>query len=417
MGFFSAEELRKSNKTVDIGKKPLSCHSCGLLKGRITQVEPTGKGREGIAIIVPEPMSQSQVLGGPAGNYLKRCLKKLDIDLDRDCVIIPAVKCKPKDGLQPNNHQVQSCSKFLRTTIKRIQPFITLTFGYESLYSLIHGYDIGGALTIDRFRGYRIPDQDLKTWVCPLWHPSVPMKKRDAGDGAWDVLFQMDLKNALDLLDMPESEEDEYFNTDYHSMVFTETDPEKVIEVIQSYTDMPASAFVGFDYEGTGLKPQAEGHEIYSGSLCAGPSRADSFLLFSKNWSDAQLQAVTDAWVRFLKSPCRKMAHNAKFETTWSAEIFGCEPNNMYWCSMIAAHILRTTPLTKGLKFQAFVRYGLLPYNGDVGLLKTKSVNKNNGINDIHKIPVQNLLHYGGLDALMQWKLSMDQMQEIGYAS
>lgn len=412
-GFFSSEELRRPNRAVNLGK-PLSCYSCGLLKSKVTLVEPHGGNALHIMVLLPEPISANQINGGPSGTYLKRCLAKCGVDLDRDCLIVPVVKCKPLDSEGPSDHQIQCCSSFLKKVVKKYQPILILAFGMEAVKSLIPVKDLKSISSIETFRGELIPSQDLQTWICPMWHPSIPMKKRDIGDLSGEVLFLRDLNRALGILDMRTEVEQEYFKTDYTSLVDTYTDPYKIAEVVDSFTNGDHGDLVSFDYETTGLKPQKEGHNVRTGSLC-GNSRAASFLLFDKAWTQEQLDLVDDAWIRFLQSPIKKTAHNLKFEVIWSTVIYGVEPVNAVWCSMVASHIICTTPGTHGLKFRAFVELGVVPYSGPVDeYLKTKD-DSGNGMNRVFQAPVHDLLLYGGLDALLQRKLALKQMEQIGY--
>lgn len=412
-GFFSSEELRRTNQTVNLGK-PLSCYSCGLLKSKVTLVEPHGGNALHIMVLLPEPISANQISGGPSGTYLKRCLAKCGVDLERDCLTVPVVKCKPLDSEGPTDHQIQCCSSFLKKVVRKYQPILILAFGMEAVKSLIPVKELKSIASIETFRGELIPSQELQTWICPMWHPSVPMRKRDDGDLSGEVLFLRDLNRALELLNMCTEEEQEYLGTDYNSLVDKYTDPYKIAEVIDSFTNGDHSDFVAFDYETTGLKPQAEGHNVRTGSLC-GDGRAASFLLFDKDWTQEQLDLVDDAWIRFLRSPIKKTGHNIKFETIWSTVIYGVEPVNMVWCSMIASHIICTTPGTHGLKFRAYVELGLLPYNAQVEQYLKSNGDSGNDMNRVMQAPVPDLLLYGGLDSLLQRKLALRQMEQIGY--
>jgi len=112
----------------------------------------------------------------------------------------------------------------------------------------------------------------------------------------------------------------------------------------------PDPALAAFDYETTGLKPHAEGHKIISASICAEPDQAYSFMMPYTSKSCMRL------WKEIMEtSRMGKMAHNMKFEDTWSNIRLRTEVNGWEWDSMIAAHVLDNRRDITGLKFQMFI--------------------------------------------------------------
>jgi hypothetical protein len=83
---------------------------------------------------------------------------------------------------------------------------------------------------------------------------------------------------------------------------------------------------------------------------------------------------------------------------------------------MIATHILDNRPGIAGLKFQAFVQYGIEDYSSHIeSYLKSDSKWGANGKNRVHKAPQRDLLIYCGMDALLEFNLIMDQMEKMDY--
>lgn len=80
---------------------------------------------------------------------------------------------------------------------------------------------------------------------------------------------------------------------------------------------------------------------------------------------------------------------------------------------MIGAHAIDSREGTKSLKFQAFVRLGMESYNDHIeSFLKSKG---SMSPNRVDKIELKDLLLYNGLDSLLEFKLALVQMQDIGY--
>ena len=115
-----------------------------------------------------------------------------------------------------------------------------------------------------------------------------------------------------------------------------------------------------------------------------------------------------------------KMAHNIKFEETWSVVRLRQPVKNWVWDSMLAAHVLDNRPGVTGLKFQTYVNFGVIDYDSEVApYLKapTKGGNDFNRIYELLKKPdgEEKLLRYCGLDAIYEYRLAMLQMNKIGY--
>jgi len=175
----------------------------------------------------------------------------------------------------------------------------------------------------------------------------------------------------------------------------------------------PDPALVAFDYETTGLKPHAEGHKIISASICAEPDQAYSFMMPYKSKSCMRL------WKEIMQTDCSgKMAHNMKYEMTWTETILGYSVKNWEWDSMQAAHILDNRGGVTGLKFQVYVNFGISDYSSEIKPYlesEKKNANVKNRIEELitTESGKQKLLLYGGLDSLYEYKLAIKQRKEI----
>lgn len=99
---------------------------------------------------------------------------------------------------------------------------------------------------------------------------------------------------------------------------------------------------------------------------------------------------------------------NSKFEDAWSAIQIGTRVRNMIHCTMIGQKVCDNRAAAVGLKFQAFVRYGVRPYDDSIApFLKSK---KGGEFNTVEKAPLKDLLVYNGLDCIFTFMLYNDQI-------
>lgn len=115
-----------------------------------------------------------------------------------------------------------------------------------------------------------------------------------------------------------------------------------------------------------------------------------------------------------------KMAHNMKFEETWSAVRLRQPVKNWVWDSMQAAHILDNRPGVTGLKFLTYVHFGVVDYSSEVTPYLKSASKDGNAINRIYELlkkpgGQEKLLTYCGWDSIWQYRLSMLQMNEMNY--
>jgi len=167
---------------------------------------------------------------------------------------------------------------------------------------------------------------------------------------------------------------------------------------------------VGMDFETTGLKPDAEGHRIVSCAV-ATPKKAVAFTL----GTDPSVKALLVALIR--DTEIRKAVWNLQYEQRWSKKLLGHWIARIGWDGLLASHVLNCYPGTCSLKFQTYVRLGIVNYEAGIGqYFKTKDSDSSNALNSIHKAPVDTLLLYNGLDALFTVWLAQRQRQDKEFA-
>ncbi len=406
-GFFTKEET----SSVKISKVPQSCASCGLSKkARNGRIRPWGKGRKGILIIAGSPSEsddrKKQPWSDKKGDLMKEALSQYGINLYRDCITTFACRCPAPKG-KPEDRQIACCHRKLSTVISEFKSKLIFLVDDAAVKSVIGSRwkkGLGGDDGImARWRGWTIPDRDLNTWIVPIFSPGyVDYREEKGGKNLAKVIWLSDIKNALNKLNQSFSfiNELKYVNhiTDHNFF-------KKAIKRILR------ADLLSFDYEGTGLKPHAKGHEITTVSACISPKECYV-------WDNTPERF--DLWQKVLKSDVKKSAHNLGFEDLWSNVIFKTPVNAWHWDSMINAHILDNRQGINSLKFQTYVNFGLMGYESEIEPYLKGSDSKNaNSINTIlqfiKKYGSKPVRDYCGLDSIYGMMLTRLQMESMGY--
>jgi len=398
-GFFSKEEI----KTDRFYGKTLTCASCGLYKTcRSPKMKPYGNFRKGILNVGESPGIEEDKTGKPwqgkTGKLLQRVYRKFGIDLFDDCLNINAVSCRAVDkngnNRTPTNHEIDCCRKRVLSTIRKYDPKVVVLLGGSALYSVV-GYRWRGSLGgINKWRGFHIPDEEFGAWVCPVFHPSYVERSEKHVTTIWEN----DLQNMIGLLDvaLPRQKKPE-------------------IEFIEDLSVLKEikSDRIAFDYETTGKKPQAVGHRIVCVSVADTPDHAFVFMMPK---SKKERQPFIDL---LINPDIKKMAHNMKFEDTWTTEKLRVRVKGWDWDSMIAAHIVDNRSGITGLKFQTYINIGISGYDEEISPYLSadgeRGANSMNRVMELTKTQSgrEKLMTYCALDSIYEYRLAMIQQRLI----
>ena len=400
--FFNTQQTASTSRPDGKGR---SCISCGLYKDVITpRMKPYGDFKRKILNVGEAGGADEDRIGKPwqgkTGQLLQRTYKKLGSDLFEDCLNVNSCLCRTTDSKgnnrTPTNQEIENCRRTVLQLIRDVQPHVIVLLGGSALYSLLgHRWrkNLGG---ISKWRGYTIPDRDFNAWLCPTFHPSY-IERSDAG-GVEEVIWLQDLRQMVDCVDTP-----------------LPVYKEPVIEIVEdlSVLNTITSGHVAIDYETDGLKPHACGHRIICCAVADTPDHVWAFMM-------PQTRAERQPLIRLLANPnVGKMAHNMKFEESWSVVRLNQPVENWLWDSMLMSHILDNRTGVTNLKFQTYVNFGIVDYASEIApYLEGDDTNANsfNKILDLVKTPDgrHKLLTYCGYDAVYEFRLAEKQMELIG---
>lgn len=404
-GFFTKDQTKSIERP---DGKQLSCFTCGLYGKSITpKMKPFGEFRKEIMCIGESPEEIEDIRGkhwqGKAGVYLRKTFDELGIDLFKDCVHVNAVNCRcvneEGDNRRAKPFEISCCKRSILGYIKEYKPKVIILFGGSALQSIIGGRwkkDLG---TITKWRGFTIPDQELKAWICPTMHPIYLLKENKPEiENVWkqDLVMFFELINNQVILPT-------YAEPIIHYLSENELGQLRKIK----------SGKIAFDYETTGLKPHSNGHSIVCMSIAISQNEVYVFKV-------PENKALQQPIIELLENPnVGKIGHNIKYEHSWTFNCLrGTTVQNWICDTMLKAHLLDNRTGTTSLKFQVYTTFGIVDYASEVtpflGCLSTESEKGANGINQLKtfvKNPenTQKMLKYCAYDAIYTFRLSLVQ--------
>lgn len=399
-GFFSeADSLRKPLPLL------AECGRCGLSEAgcRTPKMKPAGKGKR-ILIVGEAPDDHDDDRGRPfagaSSALLRDALARAGVDLRADCTSTSAVICCPKGDKRAQQKAVLFCRPNLLETVRRINPETIILVGHAAVKSLIgHTWkeDVG---PMALWTGWRIPDQTLNAWICPVQNPvEITRKKTDLAEKA----FRKQIKTAVRLEGRPWDKV-----PDWQKDVTLVYDADLVSEHLSEYVRRGKP--VAIDYETDGLKPDRKDRTV----MCFSVSDGKRTICYP--WTkDTEIATKT-----FLRSDVPKIASNMKFEERWTRAWSGRGVKNWWWDTMLGACVLDNRGGISSIKFQAYVRLGQPDYDSHMRkYLEAPAADVArsgaNARNNVRQAPLDQLMVYCGMDSFLEWHVAHKQRKEMGY--
>jgi len=216
-------------------------------------------------------------------------------------------------------------------------------------------------------------------------------------DNVLDRIFRQHLKLAIEKSKSKPWEEIPNYKKEIEIIIR----PSQAAKLIREFTRRGGAS--AFDYETNCLKPEGEGTEIVSCSICWRGKRTISY-----PWQGEAIEATDE----FTKSSLPKIASNLNFENRWTIVKLGHKVRHWYWDTMLGAHVLDNRPDITSIKFQSFVHLGMPAYNKHIEpYLKTTKEGK---FNRIRELDLRDELEYGGFDSYSEYWVA-NELMKIGH--
>ena len=407
MGFFK----RKQN---------MNCGKCKLNKNTDNPCIPvSGQGEKGILFIVSAPSSNEDDLGsfghGMEYDALKNRLNQIDIDLDRDCYYMAAISCFPMDNrkipVELDDKYVDCCRANVYSHIEKLKPKVVIpmgTYPLKSLYS--HRHDFVNGIT--QWRGKHVPDQKLGCWVAPIY--DYDWISDHQSDQQAILVYDNDLEQAVAHADIEFKKLPCYKDKIKLLMEYND-----IIELLDQLIAIQPEA-IAFDYESNARRPYAEGTKLLTMSMYI--PELDTAYAFPLQWRKHFTRREVRVLYRKLRmimtnKETRFIAHNLSMEDSWTSEKMEFYIENWYWDTMIMQHLIDTTPKSKGLKMQCFLRWGVEGYDDYSKKFITDSDDETDGVsfNKLEDAKLPLVLEYNAYDSLFTWHLFQEQVEEFAF--
>lgn len=392
-GLFSRKQIYRGPVAFRVPR----CGACGILKLCNSPKMPvSGKGKKKILIVGEAPGAnedaQNRPFVGDAGQLLQSALRRVGIDMRDDCWITNSLICRPPKNRKPTDKEIAYCRPNVDKAIRELQPEIIIPLGEVAMKSVIKPLWKGSIGKATRWVGWKIPSQKLNTWICPNYHPSFIMRLQKSNRAEVSMLlFETWLREAIELEGKPWKSV-----PDYLSQVERVYDTDRAARISTAMIERGGQ--IAFDYETDRLKPDGGG-EIVCCAVCWQGEKAIAF-----PWQGAAIKAMS----RLLLSDLEKIAANQKFEQRWTMHEFGHGVRNWSWCTLLGNHWMDNRRDSGSLKFQAFVMLGQPDYDSYHD--PYKQAPNSNAKNKMRQLPMDEVLDYCGMDALLTFKIAQMQM-------
>lgn len=386
-----------------------ACGRCGLAESgcHSPKMPVDGSGRRQVLIVSDYPGKEEDRDGRPmvgrAGQLLQNELRRIDVDLRRDCWTMNALSCYNAGDTEPKT-VVTDCRPLVLRAIRELDPLVILLMGSQAVKSVIGHLWKEKTGLVSRWAGWHIPAHKPNAWVCPTYNPAALLY--DDCDPVTKLEFQSHLEAAFILSDRPWKNGP----PDYQKRVEVIMEPDRAAARLVRYT----SGVVAYDFETNCSKPDGPKSEIVCCSVCWEGRETIAF-----PWHGA----VKSAMKRLLtNSNVHKIASNLDMEDRWTRKHLGIEVVGWWHDTMLTAHLLdprgdedrKSNDGISGLKFQSFVRLGQPAYNEHIETFLVPDKRGGYELNRVKEVKPQLMLKYCAMDSLLEYEVAMHQRVEMG---
>jgi uracil-DNA glycosylase family 4 len=308
----------------------------------------------------------------------------------------------PKNRM-PTPQEVAFYLPSLRQDIETARPRLLLALGSIPFRALLP--DIRGEFSAARGQLFPLQFGGHRTWVCPFNHPSYILRienerkvEKVASGAEWKRVWELDFTRLLreaEALPVPEV----YPAEEIESGLELLRSPEEILRFLKGARADRRDA--AFDFETSDLRPYA-GAKLLTVAIAQG-ERVVAFPLEHRDsgFTPAAVRQIWEAFLDWLRSPARKVAHNLAFELEWLAFRGGALRPCPWGDTQAGAYVLDERPGGHGLGFISQLYFGFE--------LKSRSPSINRS--RLEEAFLGDVLKYNALDA--KFTLLADARQQV----
>lgn len=377
------------------------CEKCRLFQQAATPFFE-GSGPEGaeIALVLDTPGAASDALGVPLSGELGKLVTAM-LELAkipaRHVYVTHSVRCQPSKKA-PSVAQNKHCSGFLLEELEKLPNLkIVVTLGSGPLKSLA-----GNGYAVSRCRGTWVDvtlPSGKEVKVLPTWAPGFIFRNPAA---------ESEMAADFKKLRYPDQQNDTLDSKNYVS-VDNEDSRRKFADAVAV---LKSDDWMAFDIETTGLDAWAPDANVVCVSFALSTDLDTAYVvpILHSDFPNTELFVLDQVRLcdAVLQSPCRKVAHNGKFDVRYLMTTLGFdEPKNWYWDTRTAAHILdenRAANQGNSLKALALVYTDLGDYSREI---KDEEL-----IENLYNAPWVTLKRYACADAEATLRIALAQYAE-----
>jgi len=322
---------------------------------------------------------------------------------------LPDILCKHPFTEKENKYATRNlhCNYLIQEYIKESNIKHVFLVGIGAVRSYF-GEQYSKDLAYHKVRGFTMPDLVNDVMVSFVYEPSMDALLGEGRDTEVleRTIFKQDLQKGMRRY--METILPEWKNPQELCRAVEE---DKAIEYMDDILRGVYKHFISFDYETTGLKPFRKGQKVVSCGIAVSSQFAFAFVLTDRA-NDKLRQVLASR-----KIP--KIAANNPFEYKWTKYHLKHSLNNIIYDCCLGAHIMDLRGGVVSVKFQARMRYGIMDYEKSMKKFLVPSEKEietygANAINTVMSAPQKSLLLYNALDALLEYWIARDSMDELG---
>jgi uracil-DNA glycosylase family 4 len=171
-----------------------NCQKCPRGKARNHIVIDRGNPDSKILIVSERPGDNEDVRGeafvGRSGELLDKIMASIDLDTNRDLLIVNVVKCKAEIDRAPSAQEVEACLPYLRRQIELTKPKVILLLGAVALKYLVK--DRGDEFSMEKEAGhlFTTPNHPGIQFMV-LYHPAFLLRDSTKKAIMWEHIKKL----------------------------------------------------------------------------------------------------------------------------------------------------------------------------------------------------------------------------------